>query len=123
MIIRLARTFKASAFGAMLAYVMLLNVLLAGFAQAAIVNHALNGGVEICLPLSGDADTSTPDQRQSHRCQMCCLAAQGHVALSPVGAGFIEHFANISKLPFHREDATLRAQTLFKEPARGPPFI
>ena len=90
MIRALARTLRLSAFSAMLAYVLVLNVFLAGFAQAAAFEHAVNGGTEICVTdIDGNqiagtdtAPNNAGDKSSLHHCQTCCLSA--HSALPPV---------------------------------------
>jgi hypothetical protein len=123
MITRLARTFKVSAFGAMLAYVMLLNVLLAGFAQAAMVDHALNGAASICTDFAPSGNTgAAPDKALIQHCQMCCLAAHDDMALPPVVAAILARLGVVSAKLFPLEIAGMNlAKTQFTE-ARGPPL-
>jgi hypothetical protein len=119
MITRFARIIKASAFSAMLAYVLVLNVLLAGFAQAAILDHALNNGSAICTTAG---DETPKDKRLAHQCPMCCLAVQSHSTLPPVYADFIERFSTISELLLAADDTLIREPSRQITKARAPPF-
>lgn len=123
MIIRLARTFKVSAFGAVLAYVMLLNVLLAGFAQAAMVDHSLNGAAIICGDTTPSGNkAAAPDKALMQHCQMCCLAAHNDMTLPPAVAALLARLGVVSAklFPLNIAGADF-ARSHFSE-ARGPPL-
>jgi hypothetical protein len=120
MIIRFAHKIKASAFSAMLAYVLMLNVLLAGFAQAAILDQSLNGGGEIC---SVDMPDNTAKDKLLHNCQMCCLAAQGQTGLPPVVTALIARLTVVSAMLFPLKSVGAALNTAYFTQARGPPVI
>ena len=122
MITSLAQRAKRSAFSALLAYVLALNVLLAGFAQAAIVDHALNGNAIICTVDGSASDQTQPDKPLQHQCQMCCPAAAGHFAPPPPVASCFARLTVASTLLFPLNDTGLHQLTLSFTKARAPPF-
>jgi hypothetical protein len=119
MIIRLARIFRLSAFSVVLAYALLLNVLLAGFAQGAMIDQSLSGGGVICTigTPSGEQKTA-PD----HACQMCCLAAQGQAGVPPIVTALIARLMVVSAMVFPRETAGAAFNAANCAQARGPPL-
>jgi hypothetical protein len=118
MIIRLTRTFRLSAFCVMLAYVLLLNVLLAGFAQAAMVDQSLSGVGVICTVATPDGEQkAAPD----HACQMCCLAAQGQTGVPPIVMALIARLTVVSAILFPRETSGAEFNAASFAQARGPP--
>jgi hypothetical protein len=120
MIIRFAHKIRASAFSAMLAYVLLLNVLLAGFAQAAMLDQSLNGDGDICTV---DMPDNTTKDKLLHNCQMCCLAAQGQTGLPPVATALIARLTIVSAMLFPLKTAGAALTTAYFTQARGPPVI
>lgn len=118
MMIRMAHKFKASAFGALLAYVMLLNVFLAGFAQAARVDQSLNG--VIC---SANMPENTIKDKVLHDCQMCCLAAQGQTGLPPVVKAPVARFTIVSAMLFPLNTIGAEFNAAHFAQARAPPVI
>ena len=125
MIRALARTIRLSAFSALLAYVLVLNVFLAGFAQAAAFEHTVNGGTEICLTgINTDQNASTntiPGKSSLHHCQTCCLFA--HSALPPVAVHHFERLIIVSAqlFPLESTGSTFAFNGLHK--ARAPPSL
>ena len=125
MIRALARTIRLSAFSALLAYVLVLNVFLAGFAQAAAFEHTVNGGTEICLTgINTDQNASTntiPGKSSLHHCQTCCLFA--HSALPPVAAQHFERLTIVTALLFPLKSAGTALAFSGSHNARAPPFL
>jgi hypothetical protein len=123
MLRQLARKFKGSAFSAILAYVLLLNVLLAGFAQAAMVDHAINGTAVMCTVITPvDDHAAAPDRALIRQCQMCCLAGQNSVAMPPVVTALLARLGVVSAKLFPLKIAgAVFTNTHFVE-ARGPPL-
>jgi hypothetical protein len=124
MITRFAHKIKASAFSALLAYVLLLNVLLAGFAQAAMFDHAANSTAVICTVATSSGDNAAaPEKALMQHCQMCCLAAQDDLGLPPIVSQLLARLGVVSAKQFPLEIAgTHFTKTQFTE-ARGPPVI
>ena len=125
MIRALARSIKLSAFSALLAYVLVLNVFVAGFAQAAMFEHAGNGGAEICVTgINADqtgSTNTTPDKSSLHHCQTCCLFAHG--ALPPVAAQHFVRLTIVTALLFALESAGKALAFSGSHKARAPPSL
>ena len=129
MIHALARTVRLSAFSALLAYVLVLNVFLAGFAQAAAFEHAVNGGTEICVTdIDGNQNAGTDtapntagDKSSLHHCQTCCLFA--HSALPPVAAQHFVRLIIVTALLFPLESAGTALAFSGSHNARAPPSL
>jgi hypothetical protein len=120
MIIRLAHKIRASALSALHAYVLVLNVLLAGFAQATILNQSQSGDGVICTV---DMPDNTTKDKLLHNCQMCCLAAHGQTGLPPVVTALIARLTVVSAMLFPLTTTGGELNTAYFMKARGPPVI
>jgi hypothetical protein len=123
MIIKLARTSIASAFSGFLAYVLFLNVLLAGFALAAMVDHAVNGTTVICSATTPGGDRAVaPDTALMRHCQICGLTAHDKVALPLMVTAMLARLGVVSAKLFPLEIISPNFTTAYFAEARGPPF-